>query len=121
MRTMGMSGLRVLRGSGGRARASSGHDWLWYVFVALAIVAVLAIVVGSLSSDKRAIEALPDDQRLAVYSRTFEDLRSFCGTGHPDALRDHCRELASFVARFPECRGECETLTRRLLVARPTR
>jgi hypothetical protein len=50
-----------------------------------------------------------------------DELRRSCGEGRPEALRDHCRELASFAAQFDECRGECETLVRRDLTPVPTR
>jgi hypothetical protein len=107
-------------GSGGsRGRTRRVTDWLPLLFIVLAI-AVAALVSG-LSSERRAIRALPGQQRLGLLSRTVDDLRQLCGEGRARGLEDHCRELASFAARFDECRGECEALARRELAPVPTR
>jgi hypothetical protein len=120
MRPAAHSGFQILPG-GNRGRARTGTDWLVTAFVGLVIVAVLVAIVSGISSEKRAIRALPDEQRLSVLSRTVDELRQFCGEGRPEALKDHCRELASFAAQFDECRGECESLVRRQLAPAPTR
>jgi hypothetical protein len=95
--------------------------WLFRCAVA---VLVLAVVLGALfevTARRRALRALPAQQRAAVLARTVDELRDTCGPGAPDALRDHCRELASFAAQFDDCRGECDALVRRQLAAAPTR
>jgi hypothetical protein len=112
--------FRLLPGEG-RRRARTTTDWLVSGFVVLAIVAVLVAVVSGLSEERRAIRALPDERRLAVLSRTVDELKQFCGGSRPEALRAHCHELASFASQFDECRGECEALVRRELAAAPTR
>ena len=119
MRTRADGGFQLLPG-GGRVEARSGTGWLAPAVVALAIAVLVAIVSG-ISSERTAIRALPGEQRLSVLSRTVDELRQFCGERPPEALKDHCRELASFAARFDECRDECESLVRRQLVPAPTR
>jgi hypothetical protein len=112
--------LRVLRGGnvhdgrGPIARLMPG-------VVALSVAMALAIGAASGSWKRRGVATLPDDQRLALYARTIEELREFCGEQRPDALRDHCRELASFVEEFTECRIDCRALTGQQLVREPTR
>jgi hypothetical protein len=112
-------GLQLLPGEArGRSRARPMVGWLVLV---LAIAAMLVALSSLPSSERRALHALPDEQRRALLSRAVDDLRQFCGEGRPDALADHCRELASFGARFDECTGECEALVRHQLAPAPTR
>jgi len=87
----------------------------------LAVVAVLAALMWAPSSERRALRALPDQERLTLLSRTVDDLRQYCGEGRPDALKDHCRDLASFASQFDECTGTCETLVHHELAPAPTR
>ncbi len=111
--------LRVLRGGGARdARASA---WPRAGIVALSVAIALVIGAASGSWKRRDVATLPDDQRLALYARTIEELREFCGERRPDALRDHCRELASLAEGFTECRNDCRALTGQQLVTEPTR
>jgi len=115
-------GFRLLPGDGHRrSRARPAAGWLVPTFVVLAIVAVLVAIIWAPSSERRALRALPEEERLALLSRTVDDLRQYCGEGRPDALRDHCRELASFAAQFDECTGVCEALVRHELAPAPTR
>jgi hypothetical protein len=104
-----------------RDRARVRTDRLAPTLLALAVIAALAAIVSGVSSERRAIRSLPNEQRLAVLSSTVDELRQFCSERRPAALRDHCRELASFAAQFDECRGECEALVRRQLATAPTR
>ncbi len=90
-------------------------------FVALGVVMALAIGVASGSWKRRGVATLPHDQRLALYTRTIEELREFCGERRPDALRDHCRQLASFAEEFKECGIDCRALAGQQLVQEPTR
>lgn len=101
------------------ARATT--DWFLTSFVVLVLVAVLAATIAGLSSERRALRSLPSEERVALLSRTVDELRQFCSEGQPAALQGHCRELASFAARFDECRGECEGLVHRQLAPRPVR
>ena len=120
MRATAYDGLRLLQGSGRRARTRR-RDWLPPALTILLLAAVLVAVLHGLSSERKALRAMPTEQRLALLSRTVDELRQFCGPGRSDALKDHCRELASFASQFDECKGECETLVRRELTPVPTR
>jgi hypothetical protein len=93
------------------------------VYLGVLLSVVLATLVGVLASRPRdrGVRALPPEERAALLSRTVDELRQFCGSGHAPALDDHCRELASFAAAFEECRGECEALARPFLARTPTR
>ncbi len=121
MRPRSLGTLRALPGGGGAPETRARTGWLGAAGIALVVVAIAAAIISGLGSRQRALHALPEDQRLALYSRTLGDLREFCGDGRPEALRDHCRELASFVVQFAECRGECQELAARQLVSAPTR
>jgi hypothetical protein len=85
------------------------------------VAAVMVTVLAGLATERAGLRRIPAEQRSALLSRTVDELRQFCGEGRPAALKDHCRELASFAAHFEECRGECEALTRRELTPVPTR
>jgi hypothetical protein len=104
-----------------RIRAGRMAEWGPPAAVVLVVAAVIAAFLVGPALAHRALRALPDEERLALLSRTVDELRQFCGEGRPDALRDHCRELASFAAQFDECRGDCEALVHRQLTPRPTR
>ncbi len=81
--------------------------------VLLGIAMVLLAILRSLGSERRAVRALPSEERVALLARTVDEMRQFCGERRPEALEKHCRDLATFAAQFDECRGECEALVRR--------
>lgn len=114
--------IRLLPGAGRRrVRARTAADLLTPAFIIVLLVAVLVAVLSGMPSERRAVRALPAGERLALLSRTVDELRQFCAEGRPDALKDHCRELATFASHFDECQGECEALVRRELTPVPTR
>jgi hypothetical protein len=119
---MTAEGNRPLRIVSGEASTSTRRRAQWLV-PALAVLALLAAIVANSSgfSERRAIRSLPEPQRRALLARTVDELKQSCGEGRPDALKDHCRELASFASRFDECRGECEALAHLQLAPVPTR
>jgi hypothetical protein len=104
-----------------RSQARSATDWLLTSFVVLVLVAVLAATIAGLSSERRALRSLPYEQRLALLSRTVDELRQSCGADRPAALKGHCRELASFAGQFDECRGERAALVHCQLTPPPAR
>jgi hypothetical protein len=111
--------LRIVSGEV-RPTARRRLEWLAPALAALAIVAALVWSNSGIPA-RRAIRSLPETQRLALLSRTVDELKRSCGEDRPDALKDHCRELASFASRFDECRGECAALTHLQLAPAPTR
>jgi hypothetical protein len=112
--------LRILPGAR-HPRAARAGDWLLPRALAALVVAALVGVLFQASSERRALQALPAERRAALLARTVEELSLTCGAGRPDALRNHCRELASFAGQFDECRGDCEVVVRRELAPAPTR
>ncbi len=116
------NGLRLLPGIPGRlAQPSPANPWAVRALVILVAIAVFAGVIWEMTSDRRAIRALSREQRLSLVSRSAEELKRFCTEGRPDALKAHCRDVASFVVQFDECKGECEDLARMQLTSIPTR
>jgi hypothetical protein len=113
--------FRMLRGGARGGRARAGTRRLFWVGIGLGIVAAIAIVMTTLTAGRRAVHAIPDGQRMAIYSRTLDDLKKLCGDRPPEALQDHCRELASFISQFDECRDECEAIVHAQLAPNPTR
>lgn len=87
---------------------------------ALAVL-LIAFMTWRVSAEQNAIRSLPSEQRIAIYSRTLAELRAYCGAGRPGPLREHCAELASFIAQFDECADDCVELSRRQLESKPTR
>jgi hypothetical protein len=85
------------------------------------LLALLFAIVLGLRAPREGLRTLPDEQRMALFSRAVDELRQFCGEGRPAALDAHCREQASFAAQFDDCRNDCRTLVEPLLAPRPTR
>jgi len=83
----------------------------------MALMATSALLWLQATADSRALRALPDDQRLALYGRTLENLRNTCDPAPSRSLRDFCREQAQLAARFRECDESqtCRELVRRHL------
>jgi hypothetical protein len=91
--------------------------WFWLLAVVLVLGATVALVWTSATADTRALRALPDDVRLALYTRTLENLRGTCDPAPPRSLREFCREQAALAAKFQECDAApvCQELVRRHL------
>lgn len=121
MRLAGQHGIRLPPRDGSRTAGLRPGKRFLSALAVVGLAAILIAIVWSLGSERRALRALPAEQRLALLSRTVDELRQFCGEGRPAALRKHCREMASFAALFDECRGECEALVRRELAPAPPR
>ncbi len=102
-------------------RSRRGTAWLVSIaLVVLVVAAILAITWGS-SSRRSALRTIPPERHQALLSHEVDELREFCGEGRPQALDEHCREVAKFAAQFDECTGECNALVRRELSTAPTR
>jgi len=96
-----------------------GRKSLTGALVAAAVVSVAFGWVWSGQSEQRAIRAMPDAKRAALYRRTLDDLVTVCAAGAAE-FEEHCHEQAEFILKFAECDGRCADLARRQLV-RPTR
>ena len=75
----------------------------------LALFGLVLHVIWSADADRRAIAALPDGDRQALYAHSRAELEQFCANP-PEALRSHCRQQADFLALFPECDVACQAL-----------
>jgi hypothetical protein len=101
--------------SAGAARRR--RPWVW---AGVGAVAVTAIISANVIAGRRITRSIPAEQRTAIYARTLDELKQFCGAP-PPGLKGHCRELASFVSSLDECRAECEAIVRAQLAPNPTR
>jgi hypothetical protein len=120
-----MEGLQSSTGSSPHRRGASLSRWsaaCWFHAAIIAILTggILYIWIWHQHSEERAIRALPDAERKALYQRTLADLESVCARPHASNLDDHCRDQAEFILQFPECDAACGRLARSQL-AHPTR
>ncbi|MEP6654823.1 MAG: hypothetical protein ABJA82_15780 [Myxococcales bacterium] len=118
-----MSTLRVISPSEAPPRLSpSGamkfhRVWRWggVVGACLAFVAACVVIWWVTNTDRREIQALPETQRIPLYRRTIQNLKTVCDPAAPRSLRDFCHNEAELVLRFRECDSdqECQELARR--------
>jgi hypothetical protein len=88
----------------------------------LAVAAFGLLAVGLLfawwwdaTAEGRALRALPDAERTALYRHTVETLRQVCEPAPPRSLRSLCQDSAHRVLEFRECDGDCREIARRML------
>jgi hypothetical protein len=79
------------------------------LWLALAIALGVGFWVWSEGSEQRAIHRLPRDERLALYQRTLENVRTIC-VSQDLALGPYCAEQARILLLFAECDDECRRL-----------
>jgi len=89
--------------------------WFWLFAALVGLAATGALVWTSATADTRALRALPDDLRLALYTRTLQNLRGTCDPAPPRSLRQFCGEQATLAGRFKECDHDqaCQELVQR--------
>lgn len=87
----------------------------WVAGACLAALAACLLVWWVTNADKREIQALPNAQRIPLYRRTIQNLKTVCDPAAPRSLRDFCHNEAELVLRFRECAAdhECQRLARR--------
>jgi hypothetical protein len=88
--------------------------------VAGLIGAGLAFVVAMAASSADfggGLTKLPAADRAALFQRAMTDVDGACTTppAREGALRDHCRQQAQFLRRFPECDARCQRLAASIL------
>src|SRR5262245_23005813 len=81
--------------------------------VVLALVLWVTMIAWREHRLKKEILALPAAERYALFSHTMDELRSVCSV--LPGLREHCRQQAELVLRFPECDDDCGALADRFL------
>ncbi len=97
------------------------RDWDSTVLLVVAFLLLVILIASAVRSERAGVRELPGEQRSALFTRTVDELRQFCGDGRSSALDAHCRELAAFATQFDECKDECRALVRPHLAPRPTR
>jgi hypothetical protein len=91
------------------------QQWIWATVL---IVSLVTLGIGwwwAAGDEKRALRALPDQQREGLYQRTMENLRTICDPVAPKSLREYCRAQAGFALQFDECDASCRETARRHL------
>jgi len=83
----------------------------------LGLLAVVALVWWSATSDERAIRSLPEAQRVPLLQSTLANLKNVCDPAPPVSMREFCRRQAELAVKFSECARDpgCQQLARRHL------
>lgn len=98
----------------------SAAYWFYAAVISILTGAIIFIWIWNQYSEERALRALPEAQRRALYLRTLADLESVCAHPHGSDLDGHCRAQAEFMLQFAECDDACRQLAHRQLQT-PTR
>jgi hypothetical protein len=77
--------------------------------VAGALVLGVGLWVWCAGAEQRAIRRLPRDERIALFQRTLENVRSTCADDDP-ALGAYCADQARILLLFAECDASCREL-----------
>ncbi len=80
----------------------------------IGIVLVTFLIVWNSGAEERAIRALPEVERHALYLRTLDNLKTVCSDA-ADSMRDFCEGQARMARAFPECDEACYSLAQRQL------
>lgn len=86
--------------------------------VAAGAALVLVVLAAGIhfSEERASVDRLSDAERVGLYQRTVENLRTVCSPPgrHPE-LAGFCEDQARLALRFPECDDACRTLARPLV------
>ncbi len=95
------------------ADAPPAESWSKHIVAALIVVIAVAILLvvwfWGAGAERRAVEALPQTDRAALYERTLENLR-WCKSHPTEGFENFCKEQATFAQSFPDCGKECRAL-----------
>lgn len=122
---IGMSILRVVSPYESPVRSTPGtatppralRRWLLFAVACCASAAACMLMWWMSNAVTREVRALPDAQRIPLYQRTIQNLKSVCDPAAPRSLRDFCNKEADLALRFRECDSDpqCDELARRHL------
>jgi hypothetical protein len=75
----------------------------------LSVAAVVAVLsLKGPDAETKAITALSEAERRALYERILRTLETTCDQAkRPHGLDDFCKEQAEFIVKFPECDAAC--------------
>lgn len=94
------------------APPSLASPWWKDLLSILALGASLALVVGWLGSERRAVLSLEPDERALVFRESWDGFQRLCSAPSQSGLIPRCREQARFLLLFPECQGACQEQAR---------
>jgi hypothetical protein len=103
-------------GTGKNLRLRKAKQILGWTMVVLGGAAILAAWFWWATAERRSIQAMPAEQRLALYQSTLETIKRVCLPPAPnrDAFKSYCMQQGDFISYFPECEGACQTMADRL-------
>ena len=87
-------------------------DWLRGVAVVAGLAGVVSLMGWCQGAEGRAIQAMPEPERRALYARTLENLATVC-VDAPDGMHDYCEGEARLALEFSECEQSCQALAAR--------
>ena len=98
-------------------RARLFRWWPWFPVLCVGALGTGALVWWSATAETRALRALPDAQRMALYHNTVTNLTTVCDPAAPRSLRDFCHREAELASKLRECDADptCQDLVRRHL------
>ena len=70
-------------------------------------------------SDTRELRALSAHERSGLYRRTLDTMTTICAGPSAKRVRNFCRYQAELLVQLPECKAECDELTRSYLTQAP--
>ncbi|XXF78338.1 hypothetical protein P2318_00855 [Myxococcaceae bacterium GXIMD 01537] len=73
----------------------------------LALVALAGLLVWTLGAERRAVYALPTEERAALFEESWRAFQALCGERVPTGFGARCRTQAGFLLLFPECVTAC--------------
>jgi len=83
---------------------------LTFTLICLCLLAAAVFVRWLRSGQRSALLALPSAERVALYQRTLENLRSVCDRSRPSGLDSFCADQAELALDFEDCDAECRKL-----------
>jgi hypothetical protein len=80
------------------------------ILLSICLVGVALFLRWWRAGQRSALLELPAAERVALYQRTIENLRSVCAPSRPSGLDSFCDEQAELVLDFDDCDAECRKL-----------
>ena len=80
--------------------------------VVLVLLGLVGVWVWQNAAQRQAVRDLPTQDRLAMFGRTLESVRSVCVPAR-SGLEGYCRSQATLLLEFPECDADCVGLVHR--------
>jgi hypothetical protein len=107
--------LEATQGSAERAHETPSAASLAFR-IAIVVLPLLAMLgwIWVLGAERRAIDAMPPEERAVVYTETLDAFATMCAPPR-DGLFDHCRAQAAFLLKFDECDEDCRARVSPLL------